>query len=111
MKTVTPYEQSVYDATCKIPAGKVSTYKSITEYLQQGISRSAGQALKKNPFAPEVPCHRVIRSDRSLGGFYGHTEGPEITRKRALLESEGVRFTAKGTVEPQCLFDFKSLKR
>jgi methylated-DNA-[protein]-cysteine S-methyltransferase len=47
-----------------------------------------GQALKRNPFAPEVPCHRVVASDGSLGGFHGERQGEMIERKRRLLEEE-----------------------
>ena len=44
--------------------------------------------MRKNPFAPDVPCHRVIRSDGKIGGYFGKTDGDMIERKRKLLESE-----------------------
>ena len=47
-----------------------------------------GQALKHNPFAPEVPCHRVVRSDGTIGGYKGMTDGEQIQKKRLLLEFE-----------------------
>jgi methylated-DNA-[protein]-cysteine S-methyltransferase len=59
---------------------------------KQVATRAVGQALKRNPFAPVVPCHRVVRSDGSLGGFNGCTSGCEIDRKIKLLAQEGVTF-------------------
>lgn len=100
---VTTFQKTVYDACRAIPKGKVTTYAGLAKKIHCGSPRAVGQALKRNPFAPEVPCHRVVKSDRGLGGFYGHTEGPEVTRKRNLLIAEGVRFDEQGRVHP---FDF-----
>ena len=54
---------------------------------------------RKSAFAPDVPCHRVIAADGSLGGYNGDVTGREIARKRRLLEAEGVRFGQDGKVE------------
>ena len=55
--------------------------------------------MKRNPFAPHVPCHRVIASDLSLGGFYGSTgNSPEVIRKRQMLIDEGVTLDARGKI-------------
>ncbi|MCK5801705.1 MAG: MGMT family protein, partial [Lentisphaeria bacterium] len=62
--------------------------------------QAVGQALRRNPFAPEVPCHRVIASDLGIGGFGGETSGEKIRRKLDLLESEGVRFHDGKLAEP-----------
>jgi methylated-DNA-[protein]-cysteine S-methyltransferase len=48
--------------------------------------------MKRNPFAPEVPCHRVVKSDLSIGGFWGQVKGEEIEKKIRMLEEEGVTF-------------------
>jgi O-6-methylguanine DNA methyltransferase len=62
--------QQVYDCCSQIPEGYVSTYKHIANFL--GISpRVVGQSLKNNPYAPKVPCHRVIASNFFIGGFQG----------------------------------------
>jgi methylated-DNA-[protein]-cysteine S-methyltransferase len=82
----------VYATVSRIPRGKVSTYRLVGLALGCGSARAIGQALKRNPFAPKVPCHRVIASDLSIGGFSGHRSGPEISRKIKLLASEGVIF-------------------
>lgn len=82
------FSLSIYRALQKIPAGKVISYKELASLSgNPGAYRAAGQALAKNPFAIVVPCHRVIRSDGSLGGFSGVSG---ISYKKRLLSHEGV---------------------
>ena len=70
MKTYTPFQQAVWRACMKIPAGQTRSYKWVAEQIgKPGAMRAVGSALGKNPFAPVVPCHRVIKSDGTLGGF------------------------------------------
>ncbi len=90
---VTAFEQRVYDQCRRIPKGKVATYKDIAQAIGSRAYRAVGQALHKNPFAPEVPCHRVIASDGTLGGF-----ASGLKNKRALLEQEGVQIL-KGKID------------
>lgn len=52
-------------------------------------AQAVGQALRRNPYAPEVPYHRVVAADGTLGGFNGMREGEQIERKRRLLMEEG----------------------
>lgn len=55
-----------------IPKGRVSTYGDLAKALSPpSCARAVGQAMRRNPFAPRVPCHRVIASDLRLGGFSG----------------------------------------
>lgn len=84
------FNQQVYQLCRKIPRGKVSTYKAIAEALNTKAYRAVGAALRNNPFAPKVPCHRVVASDGSLYGFQGKREGMALQRKQQLLESEGL---------------------
>lgn len=86
----TIFEEKVYDVVKLIPAGKVSTYRDVAAALGIRSSQAIGQALKRNPFAPHVPCHRVIASNGKIGGFYGESTGPRIEQKCAMLENEGV---------------------
>lgn len=102
--SVTPFQQRVYDATRRIPRGKVTTYADLARAIGCRSARAVGQALRRNPFAPEVPCHRVVASDFHLGGFNGRTDGAELDRKKRMLESEGVGFTPAGSVAPGCLW-------
>ncbi len=88
------FQRRVLYATRRIPRGRVTTYKKLA--MKVGVKngmRAVGQVLAKNPFPLVFPCHRVVKSDRSLGGF-----GGGIILKRYLLESEGIKFSATGRV-------------
>lgn len=102
----TTFETRVYETARRIPKGKVTTYGRLGAEIGCGSSQAVGQALKRNPFAPEVPCHRIVRGDLTLGGFAGETEGTEIDRKRRMLTEEGVRFDEKGRVASDCVHVF-----
>ena len=84
----TPFQQKVWAALQTIPRGEVRTYTDIAVQIGHPSSaRAVANACGKNPYAPEVPCHRVIRSDGSIGG-YSAEGGSE--KKRAMLREEGV---------------------
>ncbi len=106
-KQVTDFQRKVYDATCRVPAGQVTTYKLLGQAIGCNCSRAVGQALKVNPFAPDVPCHRVVRTDFSLGGYAGHTQGPEWDRKQKLLVDEGIRIGCDGRVDPSQIYRYE----
>jgi len=72
MKNYPIFYQRVWKACAEIPKGKIRTYGWIALKIgQPGASRAVGTALAKNPFAPNIPCHRVIRKDGSWGGYSG----------------------------------------
>lgn len=102
-RPVTAFQKSIYKIVSTIPPSRVATYAWVAAKAGCGSPRAVGQALRRNPFAPMVPCHRVVASDGSLGGFYGQTSGPQWVRKEHLLRSEGVGFDSKGRVNPECL--------
>lgn len=80
----TEFEQRVWSALSGIPFGETRTYKWIAEKIgNPGAVRAVGRALSKNPLPIIIPCHRVIESDGSLGGYSSGTH-----RKRRLLEME-----------------------
>lgn len=89
---VTEFQQRVYAAVSAIPRGRVVTYAELARHVGCGSAQAVGQALRRNPFAPQVPCHRVVPSDLTPGGYCGRTTGRELSRKLALLEAEGVFF-------------------
>ncbi|PHH89673.1 hypothetical protein CDD83_5526 [Cordyceps sp. RAO-2017] len=95
------FEKRVWTALCQIPKGCVSTYGLLSSHLGSS-PRAVGNALRRNPFAPEVPCHRVVATGMTLGGFKGKWprdgEGITLDEKRRLLRSEGIRFDEKGKV-------------
>ncbi len=84
------FAEKVYQILREVPTGKVTTYKAIADKLGSKAYRAVGQALRNNPYAPEVPCHRVVRSNGRIGGFMGKTEGKEIEKKILLLRAEGI---------------------
>lgn len=92
----TPFQQRVYAALRRIPRGRVTTYGLLARHLGCRSAQAVGQALRRNPFAPEVPCHRVIAADLRIGGFCGARDGAQIRRKLRLLAQEGVTFDATG---------------
>lgn len=102
----TAFQQRVCAATRTIPRGRVTTYKLLAKYIGCGSCRAVGQALKRNPYSPRAPCHRVIASDGTLGGFYGRRAGVALRRKARLLAAEGVRFRHGRLVDCRQLFRF-----
>jgi len=82
----TKFQSKVYEVCKKIPKGRVSTYKEIARKLRTKAYRAVGSALNKNPYAPIVPCHRVVNSDGFVGGF-----ASGIKKKIKLLKSEGIK--------------------
>ena len=84
------FDNKVWEACKKIPKGKVSTYQEIAKFLDSKAYRAIGQALKRNPYAPKVPCHRVVKTNGTIGGFMGKTKGSEITKKINILSKEGI---------------------
>lgn len=84
------FAERVYDAVKHIPQGRVATYGQIAEMIgSPGAARAVGNALHVNPFAPVVPCHRVVASDGSLAANFG-CGGPAVQFER--LKAEGVSF-------------------
>jgi len=82
----TDFQRAVYEATRRIPYGKVATYGQIAKAIgRPNAQRAVGQALGKNPIGIVIPCHRVVASDGGLGGFTGG-----LHWKRKLLRHEGV---------------------
>ena len=87
MIKATKFQRKVWSYIKKIPRGKVKTYKQVAIAINRPKSaRAVANACGKNPYAPKVPCHRVIRSDGSIGGF----SAPGGTKaKKNLLQKEG----------------------
>ena len=86
--TITEFQRRVYLALLDVPRGETITYGELARRIGCRSAQAVGQALKRNPYAPEVPCHRVVASDGSIGGYYGERTGKMMERKRALLDTE-----------------------
>ncbi len=84
----TNFQLKVWNYLKKIPRGKVKTYSEVAKSIGKPLAvRAVANAIGKNPLAPQIPCHRVIRSDGSLGGYSGKGG---IKTKRLLLKKEGI---------------------
>lgn len=96
---ITPFEKRTYAALLQVPRGHFTTYGALAAHLSSS-PRAVGNAMRRNPLAPAVPCHRVVAAGGSLGGFKGSwpKEGRGITleEKRKLLKGEGVKFDVEG---------------
>lgn len=87
LRTLTPFQQEVLRATCRIPYGEAWSYGDVAAAVGRPRgARAVGQALSQNPICVVIPCHRVVASDGSLHGYSG---AGGIETKRRLLELEG----------------------
>jgi len=88
MSKGTKFQRKVWKYLKKIPRGKTKTYSEVAAAIGSPSSiRAVANAVGKNPYPPKIPCHRVIRSDGSLGGYSGKGG---IRTKRILLKKEGI---------------------
>ena len=75
-----------YQILKKVPRGKATTYKEIARAAgKPKAARAVGNAMNRNPFAPKVPCHRVVKSNGEVGGFASGTK-----KKIEMLKKEGI---------------------
>jgi methylated-DNA-[protein]-cysteine S-methyltransferase len=105
---VSSFSSRIYTLLLDIPMGRVVTYKELARAAGCHSCQAVGQALRRNPNAPEVPCHRVIRSDLRIGGYAGATQGKMLQRKQDLLASEGVVFCEGKLCDPKQLWSFET---
>ena len=84
----TKFQLKVWDFLKKIPKGTVKTYSEVAKAIRKPMAvRAVANAIAKNPYPIQIPCHRVIRSDGSLGGYSG-VGG--VKKKKNLLKKEGI---------------------
>ena len=86
MKNKKSFNEKCYEKLKRVPRGKVTTYREIARSLKKEAYRAVGNAMNKNPYAPKVPCHRVIKSNGEIGGFASGTKN-----KIKMLKSEGIQ--------------------
>ena len=84
----TPFQRKVLLEVAKIPYGETRTYKNIADNLKTHGYRAVGSAIGKNPFPIVIPCHRVVRSDLTIGDYRGGSE-----MKKEILKREGVKIS------------------
>ena len=86
----TKFQLKVWNYLARIPLGSVKTYSQVAKGIGKPHAvRAVANAIGRNPYAPKIPCHRVIRSDGSLGGYSGKGG---IKTKKLLLKREGIKF-------------------
>ena len=100
LEELSEYQASILRILAEVPKGKVTTYGDLAMELARrdkrwspNASRAVGTTMKNNPCAPQVPCHRVIKSDGRIGNFRGGAEGA-VDEKIKMLQSEGVVVTS-----------------
>jgi methylated-DNA-[protein]-cysteine S-methyltransferase len=103
MHAIPEFDRRVYDLARTIPPGETMTYGAVAKALGEEpmAARDVGQALSRNPFAPIVPCHRIVAANGRLGGY--SAPGGASTKRR-LLELEGAAIVAAQPVQTG-LFD------
>lgn len=96
---LTPFRKKVLLLLTQVPPGRYTTYAAMSKFLHSS-PRAVGNAMRNNPFAPTVPCHRVLAANGGIGGFGGDwgAEGRHAAEKMRLLRGEGVRFDGRGKV-------------
>jgi O-6-methylguanine DNA methyltransferase len=83
--SLTPFQQSVLRACARIPKGQARTYSELAKSIgNPRAARAVGSALAKNPLAPLIPCHRVIRADGKIGGY--SAKGGMLAKRKLLLK-------------------------
>lgn len=87
--TITDFQRRVYLELLNVPRGEVITYGELARRIGCRSAQAVGQALRRNPFAPQVPCHRVVAGNGGIGGFHGQRDGEMIEKKKHLLHEEG----------------------
>ena len=108
---MTKFANQVYNLLCQVPGGRVTSYKALAEAMNTRAYQAIGQIMKRNPNAPQVPCHRVVKSNGQLGGFMGEKSGVTLDRKVSLLEKEGVMVRDGKVINFEQVFfnEFKSI--
>jgi methylated-DNA-[protein]-cysteine S-methyltransferase len=96
LATLSPYQQAILRILAEVPKGKVTTYGDLAVELAKRdlkwsskASRAVGTTMKNNLCGPQIPCHRVIKSDGGIGNFRGGEEGA-VDEKINMLRREGV---------------------
>ena len=97
------FNKRCYEKLLLIPEGMISTYAEIAKSLDSKAYRAVGNAMANNPHLISVPCHRIIRSDGSLGGY-----ALGIKKKIQLLEKEGIKIKNNKVIDfKNKLYQFK----
>tara|TARA_B100000315_G_scaffold85321_1_gene78163 strand:+ start:271 stop:585 length:315 start_codon:yes stop_codon:yes gene_type:complete len=89
------FNERCYKILKRVPKGKVTTYKSLAKKLNTKAYRAVGNAMNKNPYAPLVPCHRVINENGNLGGFASGLKNKVDLLKKECIEIKNNKIDLK----------------
>lgn len=96
LATLSPYQQAILRILAEVPKGRVTTYGDLAKELSRrdpkwspNAYRAVGTTMRNNLCGPQIPCHRVVKSDGSVGSFRGGAEGA-VDEKIRMLRDEGV---------------------
>ena len=103
-KKVTKFRNKIYELLKKVPKGKITTYKELAKAAKTKAYRAVGTAMAKNPYAPKVPCHRVVNSGGKIGNYSG--KGGTKTKIK-MLKKEGVEVKNNKVDVKKYLFKIK----
>lgn len=100
------FREKVYEIAKQIPKGKVATYGQIAKFAgRPRAARAVGYFMRTNPYAPVVPCHRVVGADGKLIGF---SAGEGLKTKKEMLIKEGVCFVEERVDLTKSLWNIKN---
>jgi len=113
---LSPYQQAILRILAEVPRGKVTTYGDLAKELSRrdpqwspSASRAVGTTMRNNPCGPQIPCHRVIKSDGTIGNFRGGAKGA-VDEKIQMLRDEGVTVTSGRIDLKEYRHKFKGIK-
>jgi methylated-DNA-[protein]-cysteine S-methyltransferase len=96
LEKLSSYQQAILRLLAEVPKGKITTYSDLAKELSErdpnwspNASRAVGTTMRNNPCGPQIPCHRVIKSDGAVGNFRGGAEGA-VSEKIGMLRDEGI---------------------
>lgn len=97
------FSSKCYSLLRKVPVRKITTYKALAKAIGTKAYRAVGNAMNKNPYAPQVPCHRVVKANGEVGGFASGTK-----KKIEMLKKEGIPIRSNNIVNfKKYLYDFR----
>jgi len=94
LKNKKSFNEKCYSVLVEVPKGKITTYKEIAHKLNSKAYRAVGNAMNHNPYAPKIPCHRVVNSDGRVGGF-----ASGVKRKIEMLRKEGIEIDKNNKID------------
>lgn len=110
MEKLTPFQKTVLMAEFNTKKGTINTYSSLAKDIGNPKAyRAVGSALSRNPFPIIIPCHRTVKSDKTLGGFGGFAGG--LISKQILLELEGIEIKQKKVVSESHIISLDKKKQ